>query len=392
MHPNAVPPSPEELQAYILGKCDPERACRSKRTWRTAPIVRAFSRPLPTTTCCAVCRGAGELPRVDAHLAPATIASLAGPAAAAEDTTNLGEPAKSAELGAEAAGLMDHPRYRLIRKLGQGGMGTVYLAEHRLMRRQVAIKLIRSRYLGNPQFVERFRREMQAAASLSHPHIVTAHDAEEAAGNHFLVMEFVEGEPLDRWLAQQGPLPAAEACGYIRQAALGLQLAHEQGMVHRDIKPHNLMRTTAGTVKILDFGLARVLRESAVASGEHITAEGTVMGTADYMAPEQGRDSHRADIRADIYSLGCRPLSSAGGQRALSARHDSRQDSQALRRPSRTDEQPSAGRAGGTGARHRQDDGQETGGPLSNAGGGCRGAGSLCPDVLRQTRGARSRF
>ena len=146
---------------------------------------------------------------------------------------------------------------------------------------------------------------MQAAASLSHPHIVTAHDAEEMAGTHFLVMEFVEGEPLDRWLARHGPLPIAEACTYIRQAALGLQLAHEKGTVHRDIKPHNLMRTEAGTIKILDFGLARVIREAAQPAGDHITAEGTVMGTADYMAPEQGRDSHRADIRADIYSLGC---------------------------------------------------------------------------------------
>jgi serine/threonine protein kinase len=150
---------------------------------------------------------------------------------------------------------------------------------------------------------------MQAAASLSHPHIVTAHDAEEAAGTHFLVMEFVDGEPLDSWLAQSSArgekLPVPEACAYVRQAALGLQVAHEKGMVHRDIKPHNLMRTREGAVKILDFGLARVIREAVQGPGELITAEGTVMGTADYMAPEQGRDSHRADIRADIYSLGC---------------------------------------------------------------------------------------
>ena len=152
-----------------------------------------------------------------------------------------------ANLGAEARALLDHPRYRLLRQLGQGGMGTIYLAEHLLMRRLVAIKLIRAGYLDNAQLVQRFRQEVEAAAQLSHPHIVTAHDTDEVAGIHFLVMEFVEGESLDHLLTRKGPLPLHEACAYIYQAALGLEFAHGKGMVHRDIKPHNLMRTPDGT-------------------------------------------------------------------------------------------------------------------------------------------------
>src|SRR5262249_43273255 len=141
--------------------------------------------------------------------------------------------------------------------------------------------------------------------------IVTAHDADEAGGIHFLVMEYVEGQTLADVLAERGPLPVAEACEYIRQAALGLQHAHERGMVHRDIKPHNLMRTTDQQIKILDFGLARFARGSdaegavGLAHATGLTGAGAVMGTADYIAPEQAEDSRSADIRADLYALGC---------------------------------------------------------------------------------------
>src|SRR5262249_36435798 len=155
------------------------------------------------------------------------------------------------------ADLADHPRYRLLGVLGVGGMGKVFKAEHRLMARVVALKVIHQHLLAERAAVERFRLEVRAAARLAHPNIVTAHDAEQAGVAHFLVREHGEGETLDRILNRRGPLPVALACDLVRQAALGLQHAHERGMVHRDLKPSNLIVTPAGELKILDFGLAQ---------------------------------------------------------------------------------------------------------------------------------------
>jgi serine/threonine protein kinase len=199
--------------------------------------------------------------------------------------------------------LTEHPRYRLQGFLAAGGMGLVFKAEHRLMRRVVALKVIHPHLLNRPAAVDRFHREVRAAARLTHPNIVAALDAEQAGAVHFLVMEYVEGETLDRIVARRGPLPVAEACAYVSQAALGLQHAHERGMVHRDLKPSNLIVTAAGQVKILDFGLAQLVHEGQTLSG--LTPEGTLVGTPDYLAPEQARDPGSADIRADLYSLGC---------------------------------------------------------------------------------------
>jgi formylglycine-generating enzyme required for sulfatase activity/tRNA A-37 threonylcarbamoyl transferase component Bud32 len=194
-------------------------------------------------------------------------------------------------------------RYRILRELGRGGMGVVYKARHTVMNRDVVIKVISKALLDRPEALERFRREVQAAAQLAHPNIVTAYDAEQAGDTHFLVMEFVPGRSLAEVLEEKGPLPVAHACHYVRQAALGLQHAFEKGMVHRDIKPHNLMLTPKGQVKILDFGLAKLASEGG--PGKGLTAANAYMGTPDYSAPEQAADARSADIRADLYSLGC---------------------------------------------------------------------------------------
>lgn len=201
--------------------------------------------------------------------------------------------------------LVNHSRYRIVKPLGEGGMGVVYQAEHRVMERTVALKVIASRLVSHPGAVERFHQEVKAAARLSHRNIVTAHDAEQIGNLHFLVMEFVEGESLNALVARQGRLPIKRACYYIWQAALGLGHAHENGMVHRDIKPQNLMLTPQGVVKILDFGLARLAAQEGMDDDKTgLTAVGIAVGTPDYMAPEQARDSRSVDARADIYSLG----------------------------------------------------------------------------------------
>lgn len=224
-----------------------------------------------------------------------------------------GQPRLGGELPAE---LREHPRYQIVELVGRGGMGDVYRAKHRLMNRQVAIKLINSQLVQNPQAVERFRREVRAAARLAHPNIVAAYDAEQAGNAHFLVMEFVDGTDLASLVSQHGPLSPTEACRCICQVAEALHHAHSKGMVHRDIKPHNLMLSSTGQVRVLDFGLASFVTEAAGdlvavreegegARGAHLTTMGSVMGTPDYIAPEQAQDAHTADIRADIYSLGC---------------------------------------------------------------------------------------
>jgi serine/threonine-protein kinase len=234
--------------------------------------------------------------------------------------------------------------YCILELLGEGGAGQVFKAVQLRLNRVVALKLIRPEILSEyDDALRRFRRESRTVAQLSHPNFVTVYDASQVGEQHFIAMEYIEGIDLGRLVRRRGPLPLAEACEAVRQAALGLQYAHEQGVVHRDIKPSNLMvaRRTLGdglsgfhprpdcsggalagrmapspttlpefppgaVIKILDMGLARLIApDNQSRSGPSLTREGALMGTPDFMAPEQARNARTADIRADLYSLGC---------------------------------------------------------------------------------------
>jgi len=191
-------------------------------------------------------------------------------------------------------------RYKLLDHLGSGGMSNVYLAEHVLMQRRVAIKVLPHHLLEDATYLKQFQLEGQAAAALDHPNIVRAYDLGCEDKIYFLAMEYVDGPDLYYWVRDHGPLPGEVAAEYIAQAAAGLDHAHHAGLVHRDIKPSNLLIDRKGTVKILDMGLARFTHHAP--SPE---AEGHVVGTVDYLAPEQAANSQTVDPRADLYSLGC---------------------------------------------------------------------------------------
>jgi serine/threonine protein kinase len=233
-----------------------------------------------------------------------------GPAVAATDGLSLLDAGGAAPAPAPASSLppalADHPEYEILRELGQGGMGVVYLARNTLMSRLEVLKVTGGHLVNRRDVVDRFVTEIRNAARLHHPNVVTAYSAIRLGESLVLAMEYVEGLDLSRLVKARGPLPVANACNYIHQAALGLQHAHEHGMVHRDIKPGNLMLTRQGNralIKVLDFGLAKIKGERP--TDGTLTNEGQMLGTPHYVAPEQIRDAQSADIRADIYSLGC---------------------------------------------------------------------------------------
>lgn len=194
-------------------------------------------------------------------------------------------------------------KYKLLDHLGAGGMSQVYLAEHIHMQRRAAIKVLPKHRVNDSSYLARFYREARAVAALDHPNIVHAYDVDNEGDTHYLVMEFVQGLDLQQMVKRQGALGYESAADYIRQAAEGLAHAHRMGLIHRDIKPANLLVDTEGTVKVLDLGLARFADDSQASLT--IAHDENVLGTADYLAPEQAVNSHSVDSRADIYSLGC---------------------------------------------------------------------------------------
>lgn len=243
--------------------------------------------------------------------------------AARQELTDTGAPPDGAELlehlkksgrltsfqakrvGEGRSGELLLGNYVVLSRIGRGGMGAVYKALHRRMKRVVAVKTIR-KGLATAEFITRFRREIEAAARLTHPHIISAYDADECELGDFLVMEYVEGSDFRKIVEKSGPLSLQEAVTVLRQAAQGLSFAHRQGIVHRDIKPANLMRDVNGVTKIADLGLARLVDPGGKTEpGSGLTEAGVVAGTVDYLPPEQANDSSTADHRADIYSLGC---------------------------------------------------------------------------------------
>ncbi len=318
-------PEKEDLTAYGLGKLPPDAAAKIELHLDECPSCCDTMLELQDDTFLALVKKSppavsgetdsdGTSPREASHsvFQPTVLESDNG-------TTSFTLAGEDVELPRE---LQEHNRYRVLEHIGHGGMGDVYKAEHMVMNRPVALKVIKPELVQNKSAIQRFHREVQAAARLHHGNIVTAHDAERAGNSHFLVMEFVDGVNLDEVLKERGPLPVDEACDVIRQTAQGLEHAHTLGMVHRDIKPHNLMLTESGNVKILDFGLASFASHAATEEAEsdqdievtpaptaevlhQLTQMGTMMGTPDYIAPEQAKDARTADIRADIYSLGC---------------------------------------------------------------------------------------
>ncbi len=194
-------------------------------------------------------------------------------------------------------------KYKVLERIGSGGMGTVYLCEHVSVGRKVAIKVLPTSQADNPSALGRFYREARAAGVLDHPNLVKAHDVDQDGGLHYLVMDYVDGSSLQDIVARHGALAVPRACNYIRQAAIGLQAAFGAGLIHRDVKPANIMLERNGTIRVLDLGLARFFHDNV----DPLTLkydDRNVLGTADYVAPEQALNSHEVDVRADIYSLG----------------------------------------------------------------------------------------
>ncbi len=319
-------PTPRQLAAFGLGKLTPDGQKRMQEHLASCERCAAFTAGTPHDTLVNLLRQAASNVSSSDQSTPAvrdssTLSSIAAeklaerlPSPAASSSAPQAAPTPHASSG-EAGSvrqpadesiplpLREQTKYRIGRLLGRGGMGAVYEAYHERMARKVALKIIAAPLLAHPDALKRFEQEVRAAANLDHPNLARAYDADVFGDLHVLVMEYVTGRSLDKMLADAGPMSVQQACQCAFQTAQGLQHAHQRGMVHRDLKPANLMLTAEGRIKILDFGLAKLNQEQSAGSG--LTRDHALMGTPAYLAPEQALDAAKADIRADIYSLGC---------------------------------------------------------------------------------------
>jgi serine/threonine protein kinase len=289
-----VPPSDETLRAFDRGLLAPAEIDTVTGWLEAHPEAEERLRRLV---------GSDSDPAVEALRQPCVLApelsALTAITSAAVQRVLVGSDAPPGATPEIPQRIRD---YEVLRPLGQGGMGSVYLARHTRLQRDVALKFLLGQVASDPTYRARFEREMAVVGQLDHPHLIRAYDA-GAEGEHlFLVMELLDGQDLARLVAQRGPLGLADACEVVRQAALGLDYAHEHGLVHRDVKPANLFLTRSGVVKVFDLGLARVT--DGPASGGELSSQHTVLGTPDCMAPEQWVNA-AVDRRADLYALGC---------------------------------------------------------------------------------------
>jgi len=295
--PSSPHPGDGNLRAYALGKREGDTAESVQLHLNVCPGCRQRVAEMSADSFVKGLRGAQIGPESAAQVDPslADLSLLAG---------QSGAPAP-VQPSSIPPGLADHPDYQITGELGRGSMGVVYLAQNKPMGRKEALKVVSPELMDRRGVLDRFLREIRNAAQLYHTNIVTAYSAMRVGECIAFAMEYVEGYDLARLVKRQGPLPVAHACNFIYQAAVGLQYAHEKGMVHRDIKPSHLIVARQGkrpVVKILDFGLAKATREEP--ADTNLTREGQMLGTPDYIAPEQSLNATRADIRADIYSLG----------------------------------------------------------------------------------------
>jgi serine/threonine protein kinase len=296
---DAVHPTDQTLQYYGLGKLDDHLFQKVTRHLEACPPCQSRVSELSSDSFL------GRLRQAQGHLEE----PVAGPPRKGDAPKQPGTTAASGSSDVATTlprELVDNPDYEIVRELGRGGMGVVYLVHNRLMGRHEAIKVIGRQLMEKQIVLDRFLREIRSVARLRHPNVVAAYSATRMGESIVYAMEYVDGLDLARLVKSKGALPVTHACYFTHQVALGLEHAHEQGIVHRDIKPGNLILSRSGErpiVKILDFGLTKAAGDDGPDTS--LTREGQMLGTPDYIAPEQTLDAQSVDIRADIYSLGC---------------------------------------------------------------------------------------